>query len=186
MPSSALARSDGALEVALARSLAHGGQRTHAAIALEAASLVEDGLAGALVHAGKQRADHDRACAGGDGLGNFAGVLDASVGDHWNAAFAGGAVGLGNGRDLRHARAGNHARGANGAGPDAHLDRVRARVHQRQRALVGGDVAGQHPTWGNVFFTSRTASSTRDEWPCAESMASTSARARTSSAARSR
>ena len=41
-------------------------------------------------------------------------------------------------------------------------------------------------TPGKRFFTSRTASSTREECPCAESMASASARLRTSSAARSR
>src|ERR1035441_5464149 len=36
----------------------------------------------------------------------------------------------------------------------------------------------RRPTVGNALFTSRIASSTREEWPCAESMASTSARAR--------
>src|ERR1017187_5951926 len=39
----------GALEVALAGALAHGGQRAHAAVALEAAPLVEDGFAGGFV-----------------------------------------------------------------------------------------------------------------------------------------
>ena len=39
---------------------------------------------------------------------------------------------------------------------------------------------------GNLRFTSRTASSTLDECPCAESIASASTRAFTSSAARSR
>src|SRR5665213_2086550 len=62
----------GALKVALARSLAHGGQRAHASVALEAESLVENGFARALVYAGKQRTDHYRARAGGNSLGDFA------------------------------------------------------------------------------------------------------------------
>src|SRR6202034_247042 len=45
-----------ALEVALAGALRHRAERAHAAIGLEAAALVEDGLAGALVHAGEERA----------------------------------------------------------------------------------------------------------------------------------
>ena len=95
-------------------------------------------------------------------------------------------AGFGDSGDLRHARAGNHARGADGAGADADLDGVGAGIDQRQRALVGGDVAGDQSTSGKRLFTSRTASSTREEWPCAESMARTSARACTISAARSR
>src|SRR5580658_257399 len=43
------------LEVALARTLAHGRERSHAAIALEAAPLEQDGFAGALVDASKER-----------------------------------------------------------------------------------------------------------------------------------
>src|ERR1035438_8677076 len=65
----------GALEVTLAGALAHGCQGAHAAIALEAASLIENGFAGALVDAGKEGADHDGTGAGGDGLGDFSGVL---------------------------------------------------------------------------------------------------------------
>ena len=76
----------GALEVALAGALGHGGERTHAAIGLEGAALVEDGFAGALVDAGEERADHDDAGAGGDGLGDVAGILDAAVGDDGDAA----------------------------------------------------------------------------------------------------
>ena len=63
-----------------------------------------------------------------------------------------GAVGLGDGRDLRHARAGDHARGADGAGPDADLDGVRAGVDQRQRAFVGGHVAGQQRHVGKALL----------------------------------
>ena len=57
--------------------------------------------------------------------------------------FAGGAVGLRDGRDLGHAGAGNHARGADGSRANADLDGVSACVDQGQGALVGGYVAGQ-------------------------------------------
>ena len=56
--------------------------------------------------------------------------------------LARGARGLGDGGNLRHSRAGNHARGADGAGADADLDDIGAGVDQRQRALVSGHVAG--------------------------------------------
>ncbi len=42
----------------------------------------------------------------------------------------GGAVGFGDGGDLRHAGAGDHARGADGARADADLDGVGAGVDQ--------------------------------------------------------
>ncbi len=64
-----------------------------------------------------------------------------------------GARGFGDGRDLRHSRAGHHARGADGARPDADLDGVRASVDQCQRAFVGGHVAGQQAYFGKRFFT---------------------------------
>ena len=53
-----------------------------------------------------------------------------------------GARGLRDGGDLRHAGAGDHARGADGAGTDADLDGVGAGVDEGHGAVVGGDVAG--------------------------------------------
>src|SRR5580698_3407923 len=70
-----------ALEVTFSGALIHSSKRAHAAIAFEAASLVEDGFARALIDAGEERADHDGAGAGCDGLGDFARVLDAAVSD---------------------------------------------------------------------------------------------------------
>src|ERR1700738_4634427 len=142
----------GALEVAFPGALAHGGKRSHAAVGLEAAALVEDGLAGALVHAREERADHDGTGAGGDGLGDLAGVLDAAVGDDRNVVLAGGAIGFRDGGDLRHAGAGDHAGGADGAAPDAHLDGVGARVDQGLGALVGGHVTGQEADAGKALL----------------------------------
>src|SRR4029079_19160471 len=48
------------------------------------------------------------------------------------------------GGDLRHPDARHYPGGADGAGADAHLDRVRSRLAKRSRALAGGDVAGDH------------------------------------------
>ena len=125
--------------------------------------------------------------AGGDGLGDIAGVLDAAVGDDRNAAFAARAKGLGDGGDLRHAGAGDHARGADRAGPDADLDRVGAGVDQCHRALVGGNVAGEQVDFGELLLDLRGLHRARarsghapSRWP------ERPTRLATSSAARSR
>jgi hypothetical protein len=68
---------------------------------------------------------------------------------------SGGAVGLGDGGDLGHAGAGDHARGADGAGADADLDGVGAGVDEGHGAFVGGDVAGEEVDVGEGFLTSR-------------------------------
>src|SRR5690242_4083839 len=83
-----------ALEVALAGALCHCGERTHAAICLERSSLVENRLSRALIHARKERADHDCRSARSYGLRDIAGVLDAAVGDYGNPALASRAVTL--------------------------------------------------------------------------------------------
>src|SRR5262245_19844780 len=56
------------LEVAVAAAAAHGADRPHAAVLLEAAALIEDQLARALVGAGEEVANHHGAGADGDGL----------------------------------------------------------------------------------------------------------------------
>ena len=141
-----------ALEVALAGALGHGGERAHAAVGLEAAALIEDGFAGGFVDAGEEGAHHADVGAGGDGFGNVAGILDPAVGDDGNVAFAAGAGGLGDGGDLGHAGAGDHAGGADGARADADFDGVGAGVHEGERALVGSDVAGEEVDVGEAFF----------------------------------
>ena len=69
------------LEVAVLAALGHGGEGTHAAIDLEGAALIDLHRARALLRAGEEAAEHHGAGAGGDGLGDVAGVLDAAVGD---------------------------------------------------------------------------------------------------------
>ena len=57
---------------------------------------------------------------------------------YWSAT-AGGVI---DGGDLRHADAGHHAGGADGAGADADLDAVGAGLDEGVGAVGGGDVAG--------------------------------------------
>src|SRR6202043_2933907 len=95
-----------ALEVALARALRHRRQRTHAAIGLERAALVENRLAWALIDTGEPRSHHAHAGPCRYRLGDVARVLDAAVGDDRNPALAGRAEGLRDRRDLRHTRSG--------------------------------------------------------------------------------
>ena len=52
--------------------------------------------------------------------------------------------GLVNGGDLRHADAGDDPRRADRAGPDADLDRIRPRRHDRLGPFLRGHVAGDH------------------------------------------
>ena len=69
------------LEVAVRAALLHRAERAHAAVALVRAALVELDLAGRLVGAGEQAAEHHAGRAGGDRLRDVAGVADAAVGD---------------------------------------------------------------------------------------------------------
>ena len=96
---------------------------------------------GALVGAGEQRAEHDGVGAGDERLGDVARVLQAAVGDDRDAGLAGGERRLVDGRDLRHADAGDDAGGADRARSDADLDGVGTGVDERLRALAGRDVA---------------------------------------------
>ena len=78
----------------------------------------------------------------GDRLGEIAGIFDAAVGDHRHAGRARRLRRLEDRGELRHADAGDDARRADRARPDADLDRVRAGVDQRLRALARRDIAG--------------------------------------------
>ena len=78
----------------------------------------------------------------GDRLRDVARRGDASVGDHGNPVPDRHLGDVEDGRDLRHADAGDDAGGADRAGPDAGLQAVRAGVDQRLGGLAGGDVAG--------------------------------------------
>src|SRR5262245_58015056 len=98
------------LPVAVARTGHHRPDRTHAAVRLEAAPLVDDGLPRALGQARQQPAQHDRVGPGRDGLADVARVADAAVRDDRHAAADEALDGLVNRGDLRHAHARDDAR----------------------------------------------------------------------------
>ncbi len=128
--------------VAVAGQALHRPQRAHAPVLLEAAPFVDDHLAGRLVQAGQQAAQHHGVGAGGQGLDDVARVPDAAVGDDRGAPAVGLFGAVLDGGDLRHAHAGHDARRADRAGAHAHLDHVGAGGDQVAGALGGDDVAG--------------------------------------------
>ena len=65
--------------------------------------------------------------------------------------FARRAAAGGDGGELRNARAGNDARGADGARPDADFDAVHAQIDQFARGFVGADVAGDQLDVGHAI-----------------------------------
>ena len=130
------------LEIPVGRSTRHGGDRTHAAIALVGPPLVEEDLAGRLVGAGEQRADHGDRGAGGDRLGQIAGKLDAAVGDRRHVRRRAGFDAFHDRRQLGHADACHHPRRADRARPDADFHGVGPGVDQGFRAVGRRDIAG--------------------------------------------
>ena len=75
--------------------------------------------------------------ARGERLGDIAGIAHAAIGDQRHVLERRRDV-LDRG-DLRHADAGDDARGADRARTDADLDAVRTVVDQRFRAVAGAD-----------------------------------------------
>ena len=109
-------------------------------------------LAWSFFAAGQRAAEHDAAGTGHQRLGDVAGIVDAAVGDAGNPRRLAGLSRVIDGRQLRHAHAGHHTRGADGARPHADLDRVDAGIDHRLRALAGGDVAADdlHAVEGGI------------------------------------
>ena len=124
------AAAGGFLRVAVGRALRHRAHGTHAAIALESAALVKNGLARTFFGARQQAADHHAIGAGRDGLGDVARKFDAAVGDQRDSAASRRLGAFGNRGDLRNAGAADHARGADRSRPDANLDAVDAQRDQ--------------------------------------------------------
>ena len=130
------------LEVAVSGAFLHGADAAHAAVDLELAALEDLALAGAFLAAREHGAHHDDPRACGQSLHDITGVLDAAVGNDGDAVLVGHGCRLEHGGYLRHAYAGDHAGGADGAGADANLDAVRPRLYECLGSLGRGDVAG--------------------------------------------
>src|SRR5689334_24582813 len=130
------------LEITILRAFLHRAERTHATIALVRAALIKLHFAGRFFGAGEHAADQHAVRAGGERLGDVAGIADAAVGDESDVAVFQCLAHHADGRDLRHADAGDHARRADRAGTDADLDRIRARIDERFRGIAGHDIAG--------------------------------------------
>ena len=96
---------DAALEVtvlAVAAAL-HGADGSHAAIVLVALALQDHQIAGTLIHSDQQPTQHHGVRARRDSLGDVARILDAAVGDDWDAAGACRARAVVDSGDLWHA-----------------------------------------------------------------------------------
>src|SRR5690606_38457979 len=123
---------------------ADGARGGHAVVLLVLAAVgVGVGVAGRLVGAGEPGADHHVGRAGRQGQRHVAGVADAAVGPDVLAELAGFGRAFQYGGELRPADPGHHPGGAHGAGPDADLDDVGARVDQVAHAGGGDDVAAR-------------------------------------------
>ena len=129
------------LRVRLLAAARHGAERAHAAVGLELLAVDEDRLAGRLLAAREQRADHHRVGARDDRLGDVTRLLQAAVGDHRHPGRPAREGRLVDRCDLGDAAAGDHARRTDGSRTEADLHRVGARVDERLGALAGGDVA---------------------------------------------
>ena len=165
----------------------HRAERAHPAVGLVLLAGDEDQLTGRLGDAGQQRAEHHRVRADRDRLGDVAGVLQPAVADHRDSrpgrqALAASWIAV----TCGHADPGDHPGGADRAGTDADLDRVRAGVDQRLRARPGRDVAADdvHPRADVAAAAGRPSRPRRSECPCAVSTMSTSTPASTSAIAR--
>ena len=89
----------------------HGTERTHAAVGLVRTSLEQFDLARRFFGAGKQATQHYGMRTSGQRFGDIAGIADAAVSDQRHAAVFQGFCHIVNGGDLRHADAGDDARG---------------------------------------------------------------------------
>ena len=76
------------LEIAVGAAARHRADRTHAAIGLVRAALIEEHLARAFSGPGQHRSDHHRARPRGHCLGDIAAGAKAPIRDHRNVGFS--------------------------------------------------------------------------------------------------
>src|ERR1700722_14042740 len=113
-------------------SLRHCAQRTHAAVGLVRTALIELHLSGRLFGSGKHAADHHAMRAGGERLGDIAGIADSTVADDRNTTALECLGDPANGTDLRHTDARDDAGRTDGSRAYAYFYPVRAVLDQIQ------------------------------------------------------
>src|ERR1019366_6849383 len=140
------------LHVAVAHAFAHRSNRSHPAIFLVGAPLVQHRLARAFLGSGEQRSDHYRGCPRGEGLDDVARETHAAIGDDRHVARLADRDAVHDRRHLRNAHSGNHPRGAYRARADSNAQRVGTGVDERLGALAGRDVARDHLDIARLAF----------------------------------
>src|SRR5258705_1008953 len=129
-----------ALKIPLARPLRHRRQRTHPAISLERPPLIQNRLARALIHSGKQRPHHHHARPRRNRLRHVARIFNPTIRNHRNPPLLARAISLRDRRNLRHPSPRHHARRADRARPNPNLDRIRSSIDQRHRPLIRSNI----------------------------------------------
>src|SRR5215831_11416762 len=130
--------------VTVERAFRHRAHRTHSTIELVGAPLVEDGIAGTLLGAGKQRSDHRDRGASREGFGDIPRKPNTTVGYNRNAARLGDRDYVHDGGHLGHADTRDHPRGADRAGTHADAQRIGARLDQGLGPVRGRNIAGDY------------------------------------------
>src|SRR3954467_8382532 len=123
------------LKIAIARTLLHGADRTHATIGLVGAPLIKLDLARRFFRAGEQATEHDRVRTGCNRLRDVPGITDPAAGDHRPPRLFDYARNILHGGDLRHTHARHDTCSAYRARANAHFDAVGAMIQQ----CLGGD-----------------------------------------------
>lgn len=129
------------LEVAVSGALLHCSKASHASVYLEASALVDLDVAGSLLAACQQGAEHYAVSASRKSLDDIAGELDTAVCDDRNAVLSGSACAVVNRGDLRNADTCNYSGGADGAGADTYLYSVSASLDEILSGSAGRNVA---------------------------------------------
>ena len=130
------------LEVTVLGALSHSTQRAHAAVYLEAASLIDFHFTGSLFTASQQRTEHYSVGTGSQSLDYIAGVLDTAVSDDRNAILGSSTGSVIDGSDLRYTDTGYYTGSTDRTRADTYLDSIRTGFDQSHSSLSSSDIAG--------------------------------------------
>ena len=120
----------------------HRARRTHPAVRLERAPLIQNCFARRLFRSGEQASNHHTRRACGQRFRDVSRIFDAPVSDQRHFGALRRTRRFHDGRQLRHSRAGHHAGGADRTRPDADFQSIHAQRNQFFRAFVGRHVSG--------------------------------------------